>query len=80
MQAFLDAPNPAVPTFRDNLLPLSHGLPRTRIIAADIAALGAREELLGCRGYVGETRIMHGLSQAQRVIRDLHAIKQSSSM
>jgi hypothetical protein len=64
MQPFLDAPNPAVPAFRDNLLPLGHGLPRTRVIAANIAALGACEELLGCRGYVGETRIVHGLSQA----------------
>jgi hypothetical protein len=65
MQPFLDAPNPAVAALRDNLLPLSHGLPRhTRVIAANIAALGACEELLGCRGYVGETRIVHGLSQA----------------
>jgi hypothetical protein len=65
MQPFLDAPNPAVPALRDNLLPLSHGLPRhTRVIAADVAALRACEKLLGCRGYVGETRIVHGLSQA----------------
>jgi hypothetical protein len=65
MQPFLDAPNPTVPALRDNLLPLSHWLPRhTRVIAANIAALGACEELLGCRGYVGETRIVHGLSQA----------------
>jgi hypothetical protein len=64
MQPFLDAPNTAVPALRDNLLPLSHGLPRTRVIAANIAALGACEELLRCRGYVGETRIVHGLSQA----------------
>lgn len=65
MQPFLDAPNPAVPAFRDNLLPLRHGLPRDAgVIAANIAALGACDELLRCRGYVGETRIVHGLSQA----------------
>jgi len=65
MQPLLDAPNPAVPGLWDNLLPLSRGPPRhTRIIAANIAALGPCEELLGCRGYVGETRIVHGLSQA----------------
>ena len=64
MQPFLDAPNPGVPALRNNLLPLSHGLPHTRVIAANIAVLGAYEELLGCRGYVGETRIVHGLSQA----------------
>jgi hypothetical protein len=63
MYPFLDARNPAVPTLRDNLFPLSHGLPRhTRVIAANISALGACKELLGCRGYVGETRIVHGLS------------------
>jgi hypothetical protein len=61
IQPLLDAPNPAL---RENLLPLSHGLPHTRIVAANIAALGACEELRGCRGYVGETRIVHGLSQA----------------
>ena len=65
MQPFLDATNPAVPAFRDNRLPLSHGLPRdTSVIAADIAALSACKELLRCRGYVGETRIVYGLSQA----------------
>jgi hypothetical protein len=65
MQPFLHIPNPTVPALRDNLFPLSHGLARhTRVIAANIAALGACEELLGCRGYVGETCIVHGLSQA----------------
>jgi hypothetical protein len=65
MQPLLDAPNPAVAALRDNLLPFSHGLPRhTRVIAANIAALGACDKLLGCRGYVCETRIVHGLSQA----------------
>ena len=81
MQPFLNAPNPAVPGLRDNLLPLSYRLPRhTRVVATNIAVLGACEKLLGCCGYVGEARIVHGLSQAQRVIRDLHAIEQSSSM
>ena len=65
MQPFLDAPNPAVPALRGNLLPLSNGLPRhSRVIAANVATLGACEEMLGCRGYVGEARIVHRLSQA----------------
>jgi hypothetical protein len=64
MQPLLDATDPAVPAARDDLLPLSHRLPRARVIATNIAALGTCEELLGCRGYVGETRIVHGLSQA----------------
>ena len=71
MRPFLDAPNPAVPALRGNLLPLSDGLPRhATAIAANVAALGPCEELPGCRGYVSETR----------VIRDLHAIGQSSSV
>jgi len=77
---FLDAPDSAIAARGGDLLPLSHGLPRhARVIAADIAALRACEELLGCRGDVGEARIMHGLSQAQRVIRNLHAIKEAGT-
>jgi hypothetical protein len=78
VEPLLDAPNSAIAARGGDLLPLSHGLPRhARIIAADIAALRTCEELLGCRGDVGETCIMHGLSQAQRVIRNLHAIKET---
>jgi hypothetical protein len=73
IQPLLDAPNPAL---RDNLLPFGHGLPHTRVVVANIPTLGTCEELLGCRGYVRETRIVHGLSQAQRVICDLRAISE----
>ena len=70
MRPILDAPNPAVPALRGSLLPLSHGIPRHASVAANVAALGPCEELTGCSGYVSETR----------VIRDLHAIGQSSSV
>ena len=57
----------------DDLLPLGHWLPRGRyVIAADVAALRACEELLGCRSReISEVRIVHGLSQAQGIIRNL---------
>jgi hypothetical protein len=72
VEPFLDSPDPAIATRGDYLLPLSHWLPRhARVIAADIAALRTREELLGCCRDVSEARIMHGLSQAQGVICNL---------
>ncbi len=47
VQSFLDAPDPAHAACGCDLLPLSHGLPRrTCVIAADIPALCACEELL----------------------------------
>jgi hypothetical protein len=65
VESFLDAPDPAIATRGDDLLPLSHGLPRhARVIATDNAALRTGEEVLRCRGDVGEARIVHGLSQA----------------
>ena len=63
METFLNAPDPAVAARGDDLLPLSHGLPRhARVIATDDAALRTGEEVLRGRGDVGEARVMHGLS------------------
>lgn len=75
MKTFLDGPDPAIASSGDDLLPLSHRFPcRARVIATDIATLSACEEVLGGCGEVGEAGVMHGLSQAQGVVRDLHAI------
>lgn len=75
METFLDGPDSAIAARGDDLLPLSHRFPcRARVIATDIATLGACEEVLGGRGEVGEAGVMHGLSQAQGVVRDLYAI------
>ena len=80
VEPFLDSPDPAIATRGDDLLPLSHRLPRYAcVIAADIAALRTCEELLGCCRDVGEARIVHGLSQAQRVIRNLRPIQEAST-
>jgi hypothetical protein len=58
-----------------NLRPLGHGLPRrARVIPAHIAALRTREDQLWCREEC-KTRVMHGPSQAQRVVRDLQQSK-----
>jgi hypothetical protein len=77
VEPFLDTPDSAR---GGDLFPLSHGLPRHAcVIAADIAALRTCDELLGSCGDVAEACIMHGLSQAQRVIRNLHAIEEAST-
>jgi hypothetical protein len=78
VEPFLDTPDPAI---GDDLLPLSYGLPRhARVIATDITTLRPCKELLGCRRDVGQARIMHRLSQAQRIIRNLHAVEEKASM
>jgi hypothetical protein len=76
VDTFLDGTDPVIAARGDDPLPLSHGLPcRARVIAADIAALRARDEVLVGRREVGEARVVHGLSQAQGVIGDLYAIR-----
>jgi hypothetical protein len=75
VETFLDGPDPAIATRGDDLLPLSHRFPcRACVISTDIATLSACDEVLGGRGEVGEAGVMHGLSQAQGVVRDLYAI------
>ena len=73
VETFFDSPDSVFVARGDDLFPLGHWLPcNARIIAADVAALRACEEVLGCRSReISEARIMHGLSQAQRIIRDL---------
>jgi hypothetical protein len=73
VETFLDSPDSVFVARGDDLLPLGYWLPcNARVIAADVTALRACEEVLGCRsGEISEARIMHGLSQAQRIIRDL---------
>jgi len=64
VETFLDSPDSVFGDRGDDLLPLGHWLPcNTRVIAADVAALRACEEVLGCRSReISETRIVHGLS------------------
>jgi len=73
VEPLLDAADPAIAArHRDDLLPLCHRLARgARVVAADVAAPRACEEMVGRRGEVCEACVMHGLSQAQRVVRDL---------
>lgn len=68
VESFLDSSDPVA---LGDLLPLGHGLPSgTRVVSAHIAALRTREELLW-RREEGKTRVVHGLPQTQRVIRNL---------
>ena len=73
VKTFFDSPDSLFIVCGDDLLPLGHWFPcGTCVIAADVAALGACDEVLGCRSReISETRIMHGMSQAQGIIRNL---------
>jgi len=73
VETFLDSSDSVFVARGDDLLPLGHWLPcSARVIATDVAALRACEEVLGCRSReISEARIVHGLSQAQGVIRNL---------
>ena len=73
VETFLDSPDSVFGARGDDLLPLGYWLPcSARVIAADVAALRACEEVLGCRSReISEARIVHGLSQAQGVISNL---------
>jgi len=73
---FSIAPIPFLLPEGDDLLPLGHWLPcNARVIAADVAALRACQqcqEVLGRYSReISEARIVHGLSHAQGIIRNL---------
>ena len=73
VETFFDSPDSVLIACGDDLLPLGHWFPcSARVIAADVAALGACDEMLGCCSReISEARIMHGMSQAQGIIRNL---------
>jgi len=73
VETFLDSADSVFVARGDDLLPLGHWLPcNARVIAADVTALRACEEVLGrCSREISEARIVHGLSQAQGIIRNL---------
>ena len=73
VETFFDSPDSVFIARGDDLLPLGHWLPRGAcVIAADVATLCACDEVLGCRSReISEARIVHGLSQAQGIIRNL---------
>ena len=73
VETFFDSPDSVFVACGDGLLPIGHWFPcGACVIVADVTALGACDEVMGCRSReISEARIMHGLSQAQGIIRNL---------